>query len=428
MNPRSFTQRSLLIRPAVILLVSVSCGGRGPLVKVSDLSTAINSSIAAELGILALPEAEDARIGKVSVGRLKAEGFTKAAAVEAPNSKPIWIVAQTQVPNIAVARARNLLRFFLQPVEGSEWGGIEIKAAVANTMAERHAMLMMPTGAHREGHEPRIPAQPLYQDETPIEGSTWYLNNDWDHRDAAFEEIFHLVHDMGIGTDRPGALPAYQEMIDSEARRAIADQRWGRPINDRVDRWLKELEAENSLAQEYIAAVIDTYYGLWGAFDRRAGGMWGIYVAKTRNELAELDPRGRELVEMFLPPTLEGYEALVDPSFEGTFTLRFDPERPWTHKSRYLVEVRLTGSRSSSVEGNQEDNVLTGNRGDNLLDGGEGRDTACFKGPRSDYLLRMDGQRLEVRDTEPDRDGTDTLVEIEVLRFADGTLSVDALE
>ena len=69
------------------------------------------------------------------------------------------------------------------------------------------AMLMMPEGAHREGREPRIDAQPLYEDETPVDGSRWYLRNNWEHRDAGFEEIFHLVHDAGIGTYQPGALP-----------------------------------------------------------------------------------------------------------------------------------------------------------------------------------------------------------------------------
>ena len=47
-----------------------------------------------------------------------------------------------------------------------------------------------------------------------MEGGAWYMQNDWNHRDAALEEILHLVHDAGIGIDRPGypagAAPALQ--------------------------------------------------------------------------------------------------------------------------------------------------------------------------------------------------------------------------
>ena len=53
------------------------------------------------------------------------------------------------------------------------------------------------------------------------------IDSNWDHRDAGFEEIFHLVHDAGIGTFQPGALPAYQEALDTEARASIKDGRWG---------------------------------------------------------------------------------------------------------------------------------------------------------------------------------------------------------
>ena len=137
--------------------------------------------------------------------RLRQAHFTKETLVIAPNGKPIRIVAQAGVPDLAVLRARNLLRFFLTDVPNSQYG--RDKAPVANAMANNRAMLMMPEGEHREGREPRIEAQPLYEDETPVDGSRWYVLNDWEHRDAAFEEIFHLVHDAGIGGHQAGALP-----------------------------------------------------------------------------------------------------------------------------------------------------------------------------------------------------------------------------
>ena len=125
-------------------------------------------------------------------------------------------------------------------------------------MADNGAALMMPNGAHEEWNEPPLDAQPLYAAETPVEGGAWFLNSNYEHRDAAFEEIFHLVHDMGIGTFMPRALPNYQSDLDSEARAAIADGRWGIPVEPGVEDWLEELEREDSLAQEYIASVIDS--------------------------------------------------------------------------------------------------------------------------------------------------------------------------
>ena len=371
---------------------------------------------ASELGILLIP---------ADANRLQKFGFTKYTQIFAPNGKPIRIIAQADVPDIAVARARNLLQFFLTDVPGSKYGAD--KSMVANAMAENEAMLMMPTGAHQEGQEPDIPAQGLFESETPIDGSHWYLTNDWAHRDAGFEEIFHLVHDTGIGTYMPGALPDYQSELDIEARKSIRDGRWGIPIDPSIAEWLQELEEEGSLAQEYIASVIDTYYGLWAAWDESPGGMWGIYTAKTREELATKDPRGQALVEAFLPPMMNGYEALIDPSFEGEFKLSFDAAHAYTHKSRYYVDATLTGARNSNLTGNKENNVLRGNHGNNALRGGQGTDVAVFRGAQDEYTLTLSGEILIVIDQVQGRDGKDQLLEIEVLRFSDGDISCPEL-
>lgn len=372
-----------------------------------------------------LPKGES--LGHASARELRREGFVKGIAVDVHGEGPVWIVAQDGVSDVAVGRAARLLRFFLTPVEGARFGSLAAKRAVARFMVENGALLMMPEGAHREGEEPDLPAQPLYEEETPVEGSIEYLEYDREHRDAGFEEIFHLVHDTGIGTYLRGALPEYQEELDREARLAIEDGRWGILIEPEVRYWLEELEEEDSLAQEYIASVIDTYYGLWGGFDERPGGMWGLYCAKTRAELTTADPKGLELIEAFLPRDLRGYEALVDPEFEGAFDLRFDPARPYSHHARYLVEVTLTGSRDSSLVGNALDNVLKGNRGDNHLDGGEGFDRVVLSGERLDYVLRSEDAGLAVVDREGGRDGSDLLVNVEALVFSDGEVEVSEL-
>jgi hypothetical protein len=373
--------------------------------------------------VAALPRGST-KLGRVTGDYLRDQGFVKGMVYRVPNGGSVWIVAQQGVDNLAIRRAYNLLAFFLRPVDGLELGSPATKNAVANAMADNGAMLMMPTGRHREGREPEVPAQPLFESENPIDGSRWYLENDWEHRDAAFEEIFHLVHDTGIGTYEPGALPAFQAELDREARKAIRDGRWGIPIERDIADWLEELEEEDSLAQEYIAAVIDSYYGLWAAFKERAGGMWGIYCAKNRAEIRALDAPGLGLLQRFLPEYMVGYEALIAPSFQGMFSLQLDPKHAYTLKSQYLVEATLHGAHASGLIGNDQDNVLMGNHGDNRLVGGLGTDTVRFSGQQSEYEILMHGDTCTVRDRIAARDGTDTLQSVEVLRFTDGDVRV----
>ncbi|MCP4676621.1 MAG: hypothetical protein GY854_14130 [Deltaproteobacteria bacterium] len=325
---------------------------------------------------------------------------------------------------MALYRARGLLEFFLSDAPGTTYGSD--KTAVANTMADNEAILIMPNGADGEGPEPQVWGQPLYEKETPVEGSSWYMENDYEHRDAAFEEIFHLVHDFGIGTDMPGALPEYQQALLAEAEEALEDGRWGIPIDPEMDNWIEELRREGSLAQEYIASVIDSYYGLWGPWTEDVGGMWGIYIAKTRDEVKTSDPDGMALLESFLPPYVS-YEVRIDPECEGSFSMTFDEAKPYTHKSRYLLNATLTGANSSGLIGNDRDNRLRGNAGDNNLDGREGDDIAVFKGARDEYTIVHNDDSITVSDSISDRDGSDTLVNIEFVKFCDGSLPSDSL-
>jgi len=341
----------------------------------------------------------------------RSNGFDRYIEIAGDNGLPIRIYAQDGVDDAQMMRALGLLRFFLADAPGTRFGSD--KREVANAMGTNGAVLMMPNGAHEEGNEPKLPAQPLYAHETPVEGHSWYMDNDYTHRDAGFEEIFHLVHDMGIGTDAPGALPEYQDLLLAEAKEALEDGRWG--SEPEIQGWIKELEQEGSLAQEYIAAVLDSAMGLWSAFPE-PGGMWGFYVAKDRSELETLDPGGLALLFDFLSPQITS-EIRLHPSFDGTFEMAVDPELLYTFKSQYLQHVALTGVNDASLTGNAHDNTLRGNVGDNTLRGGEGRDTAVYCGPAADYTVAQAADGWTV--TGPD--GSDTLIDMEVLWFTDGT-------
>lgn len=104
---------------------------------------------------------------------------------------------------------------------------------IANAMANNGAMLMMPNGADGESKIPdhALTGQPLYQKETPTTGGDWYVTNNYEHRDAAYEEILHMVHDYGIGTvNSPGARPALQKEIYKATMAALPKNKadWGK--------------------------------------------------------------------------------------------------------------------------------------------------------------------------------------------------------
>lgn len=258
-------------------------------------------------------------------------------------------------------------------------------------------------------------------------GGQWYLNNNYEHRDAAYEEIFHFVHDNGIGTiSNKGVLPNLQQSIYTSTMNALPKEKdqwgktgiWGLGSKD----WLIELEKEGSLEQEYIASVIDVYYGLWRPWQEGQGGMWGVYAYKTRAELKTHDPDGYKIVDDFLGGNLT-FMARIDPSFEGTFKMTLNEDEAYTFKSQYLTHARLTGKNNSSLLGNEKDNILIGNEGHNKLDGAGGYDVVQFSGSSGEYVIEKINDQWVITDLK-NRDGITEVFHVEVLRFTDKDIVV----
>ena len=357
--------------------------------------------------IIATPEVHE---------RYVREGLVQYTELTMPGGGVVPIFAGDSLSVAQILRARELLRFFLADHPGSRWGAD--KSDVADAMAANSAVLVLPNGAHREGNEPRVPAQPLYDAETPVAGSPWFMDNDFEHRDAALEEIFHLVHDTGICTWAPGARPEYQAELLAEAEAAIEDGRWGIPVEPGVARWLEELRREDSLAQEYIASVIDSWYGLWGPWDEGDGGMWGVYIAKTRADVETLDAAGGALLSDFLPEMMGTVEP-ISPDFSGTLSMVFDTSQPYTHKSRYFTDVRILGEGAVTIVGNDADNRVVAGPGDLVFEGGEGNDTLVVCVESSMASVSDDGRTV----TGPDGQIW-TLSDVESIHFLDAERSL----
>lgn len=355
--------------------------------------------------------------------------FNRYTQVIAPNNKAITIYAQDQITELQIIQARNTLLFYLTDIPSSTYG--TDKAAIANQMANNGAVLNLLNGVDDDSNPAsKLSGQPLYAGELVVPGSQAYMTNDFEQRDATFEEILHLVHDTGIGVDgkggQPGALPAFQSEIRAATNNAISNnfQIWPTTAvnNGSESQWFNELKQENSLTQEYLAAVIDSYYGLWGAFKEANGGMWGFYKAKTRENIKIKDPKGWALTQKFFSPYLT-YNAQLDPSLTGTFSMSFKANQPYTYKSQYLLYATLTGDNNSNLEGNDQNNHLSGNKGNNILNGLSGQDTALFPRAKSNYTLTKNNNgSIQVIG-----DGNDTLINIEEIQFSDQKIMVKDL-
>ncbi len=349
-----------------------------------------------------------------SLGSLyQGNNFDRYTKVTAPNGKAIHIVAQNKISDEQILRAKNVLLHYLTDYQGSQFGAD--KKAVANKMADNGALLTLLNGQD-DGKNPigaKVQGQPLYQNEIQVEGGKWYMAQNYEHRDATYEEILHLVHDTGIGVDGAGgmlgALPAYQMQIRNAQKNALTKKLWA--IGTETSQ-ITEWRNENSLSQEYFASVVDSYYGLWGAWtESNTNGMWGMYIGKNRADLKTDDPMGYALMGKFFQPYIT-YNAQISASLNGNFSLRFDPSKPYTNHSRYLKDVTLLGNNPNSVTVNELDNNITGNSGTN---------TVIFSGNSNEYVVTMTDGKTTVTDNVSGRDGKNTLISVEKLQFADRT-------
>nr|WP_247894115.1 M10 family metallopeptidase C-terminal domain-containing protein [Azospirillum oleiclasticum] len=84
------------------------------------------------------------------------------------------------------------------------------------------------------------------------------------------------------------------------------------------------------------------------------------------------------------------------------------------------IENAVGGAGNDTLVGNAVDNLLTGGAGDDAFDGGAGSDVATYRGTRAQYKVWTENGRITVQDLVSGRDGTDTMVNVERLRFADG--------
>ncbi|KAK7241130.1 hypothetical protein SO694_00053250 [Aureococcus anophagefferens] len=254
-------------------------------------------------------------------------------------------------------------RFYLEDVAGSLYGAD--KGAVADAMADNEAKLDMPNGAHEEyGAGTSLEGQELYWAETPVEGDGSSAATTSTATRPSRRSSTSSTTTASASTRRATRTARCRSTRRSSARRRTTRAPtslggtglWGEGQDD----WIEELADEGSLTQEYLASVVDVYYGLWAHY---GAGMWGVYepAGAGAGDLETVDPNAWAMVPQFFADHLTWLAYLPD-TFEGTFTLAFDDALCYTHKSQRSCDedearvlVREEGDARLRVGGEEED-------------------------------------------------------------------------
>ena len=86
------------------------------------------------------------------------------------------------------------------------------------------------------------------------------------------------------------------------------------------------------------------------------------------------------------------------------------------------IENAMGGAGADMLTGNALANTFVGGAGNDVIDGGDGRDTGAYSGNQSSYTLTLSAQNMTLADRRG-TDGTDTLVNMELLTFGDAAVA-----
>ena len=163
-----------------------------------------------------------------------------------------------------------------------------------------------------------------------------------------------------------------------------------------------------------------------------------IYVSSNREETLAFRADGVQSVyfksdelNSNSPMASKGYGFIMRRILDGTDAAdTLAAGNDYEHVKGGLGDDTIVGSeRSDALFGGDGNDTLTGGKGNDELDGGAGSaNVAEFTGIAQDYSMTWLGSDLSLRvaDGTSGRDGIDTLKNVQILRFADGDIVLDA--
>ncbi len=241
------------------LIFIVALSSCGKYILYSELSDLSGTGVI-EIG----PHNVSGNIGKI---------FSKYVYTTAPNGGRIEIFGTSGVSDDQMIYAREIIEQYLTS-DGLIYKQ-KHKAIIANSLAnKRSAMVFWDSEDQYEANISKVSGigynvQDLYATES------------WDsgRRDASYEEILHLVHNYGISP----TLFEYQSRIQKANDDAIKSGLW-KPWGD-----LPKADFDD----EYFAAAMDCYLGLW---EGQGATLGGAYKPSSRAEMQDQDPVGYKLI------------------------------------------------------------------------------------------------------------------------------------
>ncbi len=93
----------------------------------------------------------------------------------------------------------------------------------------------------------------------------------------------------------------------------------------------------------------------------------------------------------------------------------------------YVENVFGFGSSKLLLTGSNRDERFQGSSNSDTIDGREGTDTAIYTGSYSQYYFSQNGNSYVISDSVSNRDGADTILNIEFVKFSDKTVAVSEL-
>ena len=102
-----------------------------------------------------------------SLGEEYSNNFNRYTNVVTPNGGKIHIVAQSNLTDEQIVRARSTLEHFLKNYQGSKYGSD--KSELANKMSENGAILTLLNGQDNGNNPVEVSGQALFENEIQIE-------------------------------------------------------------------------------------------------------------------------------------------------------------------------------------------------------------------------------------------------------------------
>ena len=392
-------------------------------------SVPISLSVSGESTTLSLPfiDISNSENGIVPLPVFVSSFFTDVADyythIIAPNGESIPIIAQSGVTDSQLIHVRNVLENYLTDIPESAMGSN--KSPVLNALSLSNAVLFVlndPSESESDEFvslsEAGAIGQTVFASEIFPEGVSEYMASE--SRDATYSAVLRYVHKYGI----KNALPSMQSSVVSLMNDAINNNKFI-PASDLL---------EEQYDQRYLSLLLETFFGIWGHDpnnDQWAGEHEYGYI--NRESMSAGDLQAYNLIKGFFGENWS-YTVALPVDFNGLFSMKHDPEMPYTNRSKYLKNIKISGVNNIDIIGNMNQNRVLGNQGVNIFegggssdffDGGQGIDRAVFSGDQGEYALLFPAEwndyKLIIVDFYDSRDGADTLLNVEELDF-NGTL------